>query len=305
MLPSEAMDEQPQNQSGGVLLRASDLCFAYSSGAKSQSFELIVDELQVHAGEVLVLCGASGSGKSTLLSILAGTQRPDSGRVDLLTDGVTRDLYGCGRQQWKASRHDFGLVYQDVRESLNDRRRVIDSVLDPLLVHDLPKSNIGACVNVWQRIVELVRWGGESERQKKQRAIALDVLRRVGLQAEQADRFPKNLSGGQRQRAAIARALVTQPRLVFLDEPTSALDVSVQASVVSLLRELHQENPVRGYVFVTHDLALARQLADRIAVLDRGRLAEIGPADEVLRSPTSNAGREMVAIARRELDALG
>jgi peptide/nickel transport system ATP-binding protein len=126
----------------------------------------------------------------------------------------------------------------------------------------------------------------------------------VGISREQAERRPGALSGGQRQRVALARALVAGPRLVFLDEPTSALDVSVQASIVELLQGLRREGGRTAYVLVTHDLPLARQLADRVAILDRGRVVELGEVGRVFRDPVSAVARELLGIARADLGAL-
>src|SRR6185312_16545320 len=126
-----------------------------------------------------------------------------------------------------------------------------------------------------ERLAPALYLGGPASRRER-RARALGVLQNVGITPAQAERRPGALSGGQRQRVAIARALVARPRLVFLDEPTSALDVSVQALVVELLRRLRREDGDRAYVLVTHDLPLARQLADRVAILDGGRIVELG-----------------------------
>ncbi len=131
------------------------------------------------------------------------------------------------------------------------------------------------------------------------------ALKKVGITRLQAGRTPSTLSGGQRQRVAIARALVAQPRVVILDEPTSALDVSVQASIVDLLSTLQQDDLQTAYVLVTHDLPLARQLADRVAILDRGQIVEVGAVDQVFQQPTSPVARDLIGIARADLAGLG
>jgi ABC-type glutathione transport system ATPase component len=257
-----------------VVLTATGVEFAYGAESGEAGFHLVVPELEVRAGEVLALCGPSGSGKSTLLAILAGLKRPDAGRVRALIEGGLVDCYECSAKEWRRRRRHFGFVHQDALEHLNDLRAVVDSVADPLNIHGLLR--------------------GRSER----RTAALALLQKVGLTAEQAGRRPGALSGGQQQRVALARALATQPGLVFLDEPTSALDVSVQAGVVALLQALRGENADRAYVLVTHDLGLVRQLADRVAVLDAGRLIELGAVDEVFARPAAEVTRTLLELSR-------
>ncbi|HEY2910125.1 MAG TPA: dipeptide/oligopeptide/nickel ABC transporter ATP-binding protein [Gemmataceae bacterium] len=239
------------------ILRATDLRFAYPAGPDGPGFELAVPQLDAMAGETLALCGPSGSGKSTLLSILAGLLRPEVGQVLLAADDGWVNVHAGSGRAWRRHRRHLGFVHQDPREYLNDRRTVADIVADPLAIH-------GQC--------------GRKER--RERAVA--ALRDVGITEEQSERMPGALSGGQRQRVAIARAFVGRPQLIFLDEPTSALDVSVQAAIVELLRRLRNEDARTAYILVTHDLALARQLADRVVVLDRGRAIEWGEVDQVI-----------------------
>lgn len=292
-----------------VLLRARDLDFAYQPETPDgRAFHLHVGELDVRAGEVLALCGPSGSGKSTLLAILAGLLRPRSGRVLFTTDEGPVDLYDCLRSDWRRLRRHVGFVHQDPREYLNDRRTVTDIVADPLHIHGLSGTSAGPATPLGGRIADrltssLNRAG--PRRRRERRALAIATLRRVGIAHNQAARGPGALSGGQRQRVAIARALVAAPRLVFLDEPTSALDVSVQASIVELLRDLRRDDERTAYLLVTHDLPLARQLADRIAILDLGQIAELGEVDQVFRKPAAPITRELLGIAQADLGALG
>jgi peptide/nickel transport system ATP-binding protein len=281
--------------SSEILLHARDVAFSHPAAANGQAFELRVRDLAVRAGEVLALCGPSGSGKSTLLSILAGLLRPHSGRVWLGSTESAIELYTCSPAKWRSQRRYFGFVHQDPREYLNDRRTVADIVADPLNIHALPGLPAGS-----SRWLELTR----ARRRRERRARALLSLQKVGITREQAERQPANLSGGQRQRVAIARALVAQPRLVFLDEPTSALDVSVQASIVQLLQQLRQDHDQMAYLLVTHDLPLARQLADRVAILDRGQIVELGDVDQVFRQPSSPITIELLGLARAGLAVL-
>lgn len=286
-----------------ILLEARAVRYTYHRSVPAGAFELMVDHLEVRAGEILALCGASGSGKSTLLGVLAGLLAPTRGEVLLTTSEGPRDLYSCGRAEWRRRRRAFGFVSQDPRECLNDRRRVWDIVADPLRIHNLPDGE-AKTASFSDRIASAFHIVRPTIRRAR-RQMAFDMLRKLGINSDQALRTPQNLSGGQRQRVAIARALVARPRLVFLDEPTSALDVSVQASIANLLLSLHEEDHRLGYVFVTHDLALARQLANRIAVVDQGRIVELGSPEEVLGSPTSTVAKKLFEMARSEFTSPG
>jgi ABC-type glutathione transport system ATPase component len=278
-----------------TVLHARDIEFSHAAAADGRAFELRVSDLTVRPGEVLALCGPSGSGKSTLLAILAGLLRPHSGEVWLSSPAGPLELYHCSTAEWRRQRQHFGFVHQDPREYLNDRRTVADIVADPLNIHQLagdpaPPSTFS--------------WLAGTPRRRDRRARAISLLQKVGITPMQAERKPAALSGGQRQRVAIARALVARPRLVFLDEPTSALDVSVQASIVELLGKLRQEDSQMAYVLVSHDLPLAWQLADRVAILDQGQIAELGDVDQVFRRPASPTTLELLGLARAGLATL-
>ena len=282
--------------SSEISLHARDIAFSYPAAADGQAFELDVSALAVRTGEVLALCGPSGSGKSTLLSILAGLLRPHSGQVWLSSPDGPIELYSCSPAKWRSQRRCFGFVHQDPREYLNDRRTVADIVADPLNIHELP--GLPAESSRWLELTA-------ARYRRERRARALRSLLEVGITQEQAERKPATLSGGQRQRVAIARALVAQPRLVFLDEPTSALDVSVQASIVELLQHLRQEHDRLAYVLVTHDLPLARQLADRVAILDHGHIVELGDVEQVFGQPSSPCTKKLLRLARADRAVLG
>jgi peptide/nickel transport system ATP-binding protein len=254
-----------------VLLFASGIRLARPPGPDGTAFELVVDQYAVRRGEVGVLCGPNGSGKSTLLRVLAGLERPDEGAVHFHQAGGTVELSRLVGSAWRAQRRDVGIVYPDPYAYLNDRRLVVDVVADPLHVHHLG-----------------VR------RQRREKALA--TLQSVGITPEQAGRSPAQLSGGQRQRVALARALVAEPAVVFLDEPTSALDVSVQAGVVNLLLRLRKERGLT-LVLVTHDIGLARQVADRVAVLDKGRIVEEGGVEEVFAAPQAELTTRLIAAS--------
>lgn len=211
--------------------------------------------LEVWAGETLGLVGESGCGKSTLGRCLVRLTDLTSGSVAV----AGTDISTMSARQLRPYRRGMQMVFQDPFSSLNPRRRIGASI-GAALRH----SPAGSRASANERVREL-----------------LDL---VGLRAEHADRFPHEFSGGQRQRIGIARALAAEPRLIVADEPVSALDVSIQAQVVNLFADL-QESLGLTYVFIAHDLAVVRQISDRIAVMYLGRLAEVGPAEEVVRTP--------------------
>ncbi|WP_267358251.1 MULTISPECIES: phosphonate C-P lyase system protein PhnK [unclassified Methylobacterium] len=212
-------------------------------------------------GEVLAIVGESGSGKSTLLSLIATELAPDSGTVSYrMRDGALRDLAGLSEAGRRAlMRTDWGFVRQDATKGL--------------------RMAVSAGGNVGERLMGL----GERH-YGRIRAQALDWLGRVEIDAGRIDDPPSQFSGGMRQRLQIARNLVTAPRLVLMDEPTSGLDVSVQARLLDLIRRLSAELGL-AVIIVTHDLAVARLLSHRIAVMRAGRVIETGLTDRVLDDP--------------------
>ncbi|MFC8799549.1 dipeptide ABC transporter ATP-binding protein [Promicromonospora sp. NPDC057138] len=223
--------------------------------------------LRIGRGEVLGLVGESGSGKSTLGQVVAGLLRPTSGRV--VVDGV--DLARATRGERAERRRATGVVFQDPASTLNPRWTVAQSVDEPLRLHSgLDRGARDARV---RELLELVRLGPEYAR-----------------------RYPHELSGGQRQRVAIARAVALGPAVLVADEPTSALDVSVQAHVLETFRDLQAE---LGFacLFVSHDLAVVEQVADRVAVMRAGRIVENGPTAQVLGAPADSYTRALLAAA--------
>jgi oligopeptide transport system ATP-binding protein len=222
-------------------------------------------DLTIRAGECLALVGESGCGKSTLARLLARLIDPTEGAI--VFEG--RDIGALRGAGLKAFRREAQVVFQDPYGSLDPRMRVRDLVAEPLVVH---------------------RIGDARERAERVRA----ALARVGLSPEHAERWPHEFSGGQRQRIGIARALVLEPRFVFCDEPVSALDVSVQAQILNLLRDL-QASLGLTYLFVSHNLAVVRQVADRIALMYLGRIVEIAPADELFARPRHPYAKALLA----------
>ncbi|MGA7206293.1 MAG: ABC transporter ATP-binding protein [Specibacter sp.] len=208
----------------------------------------------IKSGQTLGLVGESGCGKSTTIMEILELTKPQAGEITI--NG--RDVAAMGAKERRALRRDIQVVFQDPMASLDPRLPIQDIVAEPLTVHGVPPK----------------------ERLQKVR----DVLELVGLDPSMASRYPHEFSGGQRQRIGIARALVTDPKIVVLDEPVSALDVSIQAGVINLLEDL-QEKLGLSYLFVAHDLAVVRQIADTVAVMYLGRIVESGPSGSLFDDP--------------------
>ncbi len=219
----------------------------------------------LQAGRSLGIVGESGSGKSTLARLVMALERPSQGRVRF--DG--QDLHALDAAALRRARAGFQMVFQDPFGSLDPRRRVGQTVAEPLA---------------------LVGVDDPAEREAR----CAEALEAVGLRAGDAAKYPHEFSGGQRQRIAIARALITRPRLIVADEPVSALDVSVQAQVLNLLQDL-QERYGLTYLFISHDLAVVDLVCDEVLVLQHGRCVEQGPADVVLRTPSHAYTRRLLA----------
>jgi putative phosphonate transport system ATP-binding protein len=212
-------------------------------------------------GEVLAVVGESGSGKSTLLNAVAARDRPDAGSVQFhVRGGGLREVFAMSEaEQRLLARTDWGFVHQNAADGL--------------------RMDVSAGANVGERLMGL----GERH-YGRLRASAAEWLARVEIDPARIDDAPRTFSGGMRQRLQIARNLVTRPRLVFMDEPTSGLDVSVQARLLDLLRQLTRQMQLAA-IIVTHDLAVARLLAHRMMVMQKGRVVEAGLTDQVLDDP--------------------
>lgn len=211
--------------------------------------------LDVRAGETLALVGESGCGKSTLGRLLVALDTPDGGHIQL--DGV--DLTTLSPNEIHARRRSMQMIFQDPATSLDPRWTIEDTVREPL---------------------DNYRIGTPAER----KARVLELLERVGIRADQAERYPHELSGGQRQRIGIARALALSPKFIVADEPVSALDVSVRAQVVNLLNDLRDEMGL-ALLFISHDIGLVAHISDRIAVMYLGEIVEMGNTADVLSDP--------------------
>ncbi len=208
----------------------------------------------VAAGHSLGIVGESGSGKSTLARLVMALDAPTSGTVELLG----RNLHQLPAEQLRQARRDFQMVFQDPYGSLDPRQTVERIVTEPLQAQ------------------------GQTTR-AEQREQAAQVLAQVGLRTNDLGKYPHEFSGGQRQRIAIARALITRPRLIVADEPVSALDVSVQAQVLNLMQDLQQQFGIT-YMLISHDLAVVNHLCDEVVVLYQGRIVERGSPGELFRN---------------------
>ncbi|MFE4170663.1 dipeptide ABC transporter ATP-binding protein [Streptomyces sp. NPDC056909] len=250
--------------SDGVLLEAVGLRREFRRGRRTVT---AVDgvSLTVRAGETLGIVGESGSGKTTLGRMLVRLLDPTGGR--LRYRGT--EIGAVSEKELRPYRRELQMVFQDPVASLNPRRSVGESIADPLRA-------AGALDE--RRIV----------------ARARELLERVGLDPERYDRYPHEFSGGQRQRVGIARALAAEPRLIVCDEPVSALDVTTQAQVVALLAELQRELGL-ALVFIAHDLAVVRQVSDRVAVMRDGAIVEQGTVEEVYGSPSDPYTKQLLA----------
>jgi peptide/nickel transport system ATP-binding protein len=226
--------------------------------------------LDVYPGETLGLVGESGSGKTTLGRSILRLIEPNAGSIFF---GDT-NLCTVNKSHMRDLRRDMQIIFQDPYSALNPRLTVGESIMEPLQVHGLYNNNT----------------------QRKQRV--LELLERVNLLPEHFNRYPHEFSGGQRQRIVIARALALQPKFIICDESVSALDVSVQAQVLNLIRELQEEFHLT-YIFISHDLAVIKHISDRIMVMNRGEIVEIGDADEVYNYPQNEYTKKLIdAIPR-------
>ena len=233
--------------------------FPIQSGilAKKSGEVKAVDDLsfEVYEGETLGIVGESGCGKSTAGRAIMRLLEPTSGKVTF--DDV--ELTDLSNKEMRKMRRDIQMVFQDPYASLNPRHTVGKILEEPLIVHGIGKS-----------------------KERKERV--QEYLEIVGLSSYHAKRYPHQFSGGQRQRIGIARALMTNPRLIIADEPVSALDVSIQAQVLNLMQKLQQDLKLT-YIFIAHDLGVVRHISDRVGVMYLGRIVELADSESLYREP--------------------
>jgi peptide/nickel transport system ATP-binding protein len=239
-------------------------------GGKSENIKAVDNvTLDLYEGEIFGLVGESGCGKSTLSRTILQLIPATGGTVEF----AGQELTNLSRQDMQSNRREMQMIFQDPSASLNPKMTIGDSIADALLIHKLATPAIA-------------------------REQVLAMLERVGLNpaVDYIDRYPSALSGGQQQRVGIARALITKPKLVICDEPVSMLDATIQSQVLDLMQELKEEFKLT-YLFITHDLWLARFLCDRIAVMNQGQIVEMGETKKIFSNPTHPYTKELLGAA--------
>ncbi len=261
-ITAESHNLQPGKEPEQPLLQVEDVHvgFSVSSGFLLKQKERISAvngvSFEVFPGETMAIVGESGCGKTTLGRALVRLIEPSSGKI--LFNG--KDWGNLPKEELRRSRKDFQMIFQDPYASLNPHMKIGEAIMEPMQVHQVLKSS----------------------RERKQRA--LELLETVGLLPEHFERYPHEFSGGQQQRICIARALALEPTCIICDEVVSSLDVSVQAQVLNLLNRLKREFHLT-ILFITHDLAVAKFMADRLLVMDKGQVVEQGPAPQIFSNP--------------------
>jgi peptide/nickel transport system ATP-binding protein len=234
--------------------------------SKDQAFNAVDGvSFKVFPGETLGLVGESGCGKSTLGNAILQLDKATSGKI--LYKG--KDIVHLNRSEMRTLRKDIQIIFQDPFASLNPRLTVGNAILEPMKVHHIESSDLA----------------------RKEKVI--DILKKVGLDATAFDRYPHEFSGGQRQRVGIARTIALEPQLIVCDESVSALDISVQAQVLNLLNDLKSQFGFT-YIFISHDLAVVKYMADQLLVMNKGKIEEIGDADLIYASPKREYTKKLI-----------
>lgn len=254
-----------------ILLQARHLNKTYyqrtgTLGLNTQTIHALENvSLTLKKGTTLAVVGESGSGKSTLARGLMRLLPLDSGEV--IFDG--QDFLALDKSALRSARRHMQMVFQDPFASLNPRMLIGEIIAEGLVIHGI---------------------GNKSQQQD----MVVQMLEKVGLQAEDVHKYPHQFSGGQRQRIGIARALILQPKLVVCDEPVSALDVSVQAQILLLLKQLQQEMGL-SYLFITHDLRVVRHIADEVLVMQKGKVIEQGSVETIYNAPQQKYTQQLLS----------
>ncbi len=277
--------EASSTKIGEILLRACNLTKTYGSrkagwltGAASAGVRA-VDKVSfdIRRGECLGLVGESGSGKTTVSKLIMRAVKPDSGSIQFNDEQGQTDILALDPDQLREFRPKMQMIFQDPVSSLSPRMTVLNIIREPMEIHGF----------------------GSAEEQRNR---VLELMSAVGLDPRFLNRYPHSFSGGQRQRIGIARAMALNPQLIVCDEPVSALDVSVQAQILNLLKDLQQRLGLT-YLFISHNLAVVDYMADRIAVMARGRIVEIAPRQKLFRNPLHPYTRSLLkAVPFADLD---
>jgi len=248
-----------------IVVKVDDLVKTFSSRSGKEKVKAVRNvSLVVEKGRTLGLVGESGSGKSTVARCITGLLKSDSGKIVVLG----RDISQESERDMRSFRQDLQIVFQEPLESLDPRYRISKSIAEPLILHTkLDKKEI--------------------------RSRVLLLMKQVSLSEDLLDRFPHELSGGQQQRVNIARALVTNPKVVILDEPTASLDVSVQLEILELLIKLQKDLDLT-YILISHNLATVRAICDTVSVMYLGEIIESGTADEIFDAPKNSYTRTLL-----------
>jgi ABC-type oligopeptide transport system ATPase subunit len=247
------------------LLSIKSLRVHYAKGTEIVQAVQSVD-FYINEGEIFGLVGESGSGKSTIGKSIVGLVAPEQGSIIQYRGN---DLTGLTRRQRREYSREIQMIFQDPYGSLNPRMKVVEALLDVMHVHGLKKNR------------------------DEKLAYATELFNAVGLSENMLMRYPHEFSGGQRQRICIARALVLEPKLIIADEAVSALDVSVQAEVLDLMKTLQRDRGI-AFLFISHDLAVVRELCDRVAVMYAGKFVESGHAQAVIDTPSHDYTKRLV-----------
>ena len=235
--------------------------------SKTKTFTKAVDgvSFDVYPGETFGLVGESGCGKTTLSRTILKLMEPTNGEIIFNQQNITK----LNPQQMRPLRKDIQIIFQDPYSSLNPTKTIGETLIEPLKVHNLYNSY------------------------QDRKDFIIDLMAKVGLQPEQFNRYPHEFSGGQRQRVVIARALALQPKLIICDESVSALDVSIQAQVLNLLKDLQQQFQLT-YIFISHDMAVVKHMADRMMVMNQGKIEELGFPEDIYHHPKTPYTQKLV-----------